>query len=192
MDQCSNGTTSHERYGRPHRPAGAQSNPRNRHSLQATQKCSPASGSVISLPQREANTRQRHADRDPLGDLLTSAGDHPPAARHDPGDPLVTLAGADDPPVVTAAVVGTNPVIKDSDGTLFCRRDFVLALCNKEGGLTLVESAAPGGSCWLALRGNAQGTGEVGCGLGVVCWRWQQHLPWRLAGRIRQTAKRSL
>jgi hypothetical protein len=118
--------------------------------------------------------------------------DHPPAAREDPVDPLVTLAGADDPPVVTAAVVGTNPVMKDSDGTLFCRRDFVLALCNKEGGLTLVESAAPGGSCWLALPGNAQGTGEVGCGLGVVCWRWQQHLPWRLAGRIRQTAKRSL
>lgn len=24
--------------------------------------------------------------------------------------------------------------MKDSDGTLFCRRDFVLALCNEEGG----------------------------------------------------------
>ena len=27
-----------------------------------------------------------------------------------------------------------NPVMKDSDGTLFCRKDFVLALANQEGG----------------------------------------------------------
>jgi hypothetical protein len=28
----------------------------------------------------------------------------------------------------------TNPTTKDSDGTLFCRKDFVLALANQEGG----------------------------------------------------------
>ena len=33
MDQCSTGTTPHERYRRPHQPAGAQSNPRNRLTL---------------------------------------------------------------------------------------------------------------------------------------------------------------
>jgi hypothetical protein len=37
MDQCSSGTTPHQRYRRPHQPAGARSSARNRHTLQAAE-----------------------------------------------------------------------------------------------------------------------------------------------------------
>jgi hypothetical protein len=64
------------------------------------------------------------------------------------GEPLYRAKLGDYPPTRMRTTVGnlprgsrvylgawwTNPVMKDSDGTLFCRKDFVLALANQEGG----------------------------------------------------------
>lgn len=64
------------------------------------------------------------------------------------GRPLYRAPLGDRPPARIRTTVGNvprgsriyfdawwkNPVTKDSDGTLFCRKDFVLALVNKEGG----------------------------------------------------------
>lgn len=63
-------------------------------------------------------------------------------------EPLYRAPLSDYPPTPICTTVGNlprgsriyfdarwkNPVMKDSDGTLFCRKEFVLALANQEGG----------------------------------------------------------
>ena len=61
-----------------HQPVGARSTPRNIDHRFRFSKCSPAGGSVISLPRQAPKPRQRAADRSPLGShrgwhLTTSA-----------------------------------------------------------------------------------------------------------------------